>query len=247
MKNILRTIWSLYTFVVLAFVVIYTSIIVFITTLLFGKKGKKFCLFVCEHISCPIICFFSFIFIKKIGRHHIKKGEGYVFICNHNSNYDIFINSAAYPMHSVFTFLSKIELAKVPFFGIIAKNLAVLVDRSSMESRRSSFRYMKEVLNEGISIWIYPEGTRNKSQEDLLDFQIGAFKLAIDMKIPIIVNTLVGVKNINNPNRALDMWPGVVYSYFEEPIDTSNMTAADIRGMKEQIVQTMKMRINAHK
>lgn len=247
MQNILRTIWSIYTFIVLAFVVIYTSIIVFIATLLFGKKAKKFCLQVCEHFSCPIICFGSGIFLKKIGRNHIKKGEGYVIICNHNSNYDIFINSACYPAHSVFTFLSKIELAKVPFFGIIAKNLAVLVDRSSMSSRRHSFKYMEEVLKEGISICIYPEGTRNKTDEDLLDFQIGAFKLAIDMKIPILVNTLVGVKKINNPNRAMDMWPGVVYSYFEEPINTENMTAADIRGLKETIINTMKMRINAHK
>jgi 1-acyl-sn-glycerol-3-phosphate acyltransferase len=242
--RILRTIWGLYTFVVLAIVVLTTALFIWTTVLLFRKKAYNLNLFYSQKIGCNLICLFSFIFIRIKGREHFKKGEGNVIIGNHNSNYDIFVNSTTLPWHSVFCFLSKAELGKVPAFGIIAKNLTVLVDRSSMTSRMKSMIRMKDILKSGKSVWIFPEGTRNKTNEPLLDFQDGAFRLAVEMKSPIIVNTLVGIKNINNPNHAIDMAPGIVYSYFEAPISTENMTNADIPALKETVRNMMLARLN---
>jgi 1-acyl-sn-glycerol-3-phosphate acyltransferase len=233
--------------VVLAIVVVGTATVILITSTIFGNKAKSFNLFFSQKIGCNLICFFSLIFIKIHGREHFERGKGYVVIGNHNSNYDIFINSTTLPWHSVFYFLSKSELGKVPAFGIIAKNLTVLVDRSSMTSRMKSMLLMKNILKSGRSVWIFPEGTRNKTDQDLIEFQDGAFRLAVEMKSPIIINTLVGIRNINNANYAVDMWPGIVHCYFEEPISTAEMTTADIPALKETVRNTMLQRIHQHR
>jgi len=239
----LRFIWALYTFIILAIVVLTTALFIWTTVLLFGKKAYNLNLYYSQKIGCKLICVFSFIFITVHGRKYFKRGEGNVIIGNHNSNYDIFINSTTLPLHSVFCFLSKSELAKVPAFGIIARNLTVLVDRRSMTSRVKSLGKMKEVLNSGKSVWIFPEGTRNKTDEPLLEFQDGAFQLAVQMKSPIIVNTLVGIRHINNPNYTVDMSPGLVHSYFEAPISTEGMTSTDIPALKEQVRNLMLARL----
>jgi 1-acyl-sn-glycerol-3-phosphate acyltransferase len=142
---------------------------------------------------------------------------------------DIFANPTSVPLHHFFTYLAKAELGKTPFFGVIARNLAVLVNRKSMESRKKSFTYMKSVLNEGISVFLYPEGTRNKTNDPLLPFFDGAFKLAKDMNVPLIVCTLVNMKKRNNINKMLDMCPGRLYCYIEEPIDVNNYSVEELK------------------
>jgi len=225
-------------------VVILTAFVIVSLNLIFGKKAQTICLFFGQKISCNIICILSLIFIKIHGRQHFHHGKGYVIIGNHNSDYDIFINSTTLPWSSVFCFLSKAEIGKIPVFGIIAKTLAVLVDRSSMTSRVRSMRHMKDVLESGKSVWIFAEGTRNKTCEPLLDFKDGAFKLALEMKVPIIVNTLVGIRHINDANYKVDMAPGVVHSYFEEPIPTEGLSSQDLPALKEQVRAMMLHRLS---
>src|SRR5439155_14872246 len=82
--------------------------------------------------------------------------------------------------------IAKIEMARIPLFGMIYKRGSVLVDRKSEESRRKSFNKMKEVLQMGMHMCIYPEGTRNKTNEPLQRFHDGAFRLAVETKKDIM-------------------------------------------------------------
>ena len=243
--RIFRFIWGVYCFLILAPIVIFTALFILASNLIFGKRSRKINLLLSQKISCVGICYLSGIFLRVYGKENFDANKGYVIVGNHNSNYDIFINSITLPWGNVFFFLSKAELGKVPVFSVVAKNLAVLVDRSSMNSRMKSMMKMKEILNDGISVWIFPEGTRNKTDEPLIDFIDGAFRLAVDMKAPLIVSTLVGMKHINNPNYKVDMAPGIVRCYFEKPIDTSQMTVAHIPALKEQVKNLMLSRLNA--
>ena len=68
---------------------------------------------------------------------------------------------------------------KIPIFGFLYKTGSVLVDRKSEASRRESFAKMKEVLDMGLHMCIYPEGTRNKTDQPLKSFHDGAFRLAL--------------------------------------------------------------------
>ena len=55
--------------------------------------------------------------------------------------------------------IAKAEMAKIPLFGLIYKTGSILVDRKNEKSRRDSFTKMKEVLDMGLHMCIYPEGT----------------------------------------------------------------------------------------
>ena len=181
--RIFRIFWGVYCFIVLAPIVIFTALFILTTNVIFGKRSRRINLLLSQKISCVGICYLSGIFLKVIGKENFEPNKGYVIIGNHNSNYDIFINSITLPWDNVFFFLSKAELGKVPVFSVV------------------------------------------------------------DMKSPIIVSTLVGMRHINNPNYKIDMAPGFVRCYFEKPIDTSQLTAADIPALKEQVRNLMLSRL----
>jgi len=107
--------------------------------------------------------FFFLTAIKRkiTGKEHFKKGENYVVVCNHQSLMDVPLSSPGIPGAN--KTIAKIEMARIPLFGIAYKRGSVLVDRKSEESRRNSFLKMKEVLDIGLHMCIYPEGTRNKT------------------------------------------------------------------------------------
>jgi 1-acyl-sn-glycerol-3-phosphate acyltransferase len=91
---------------------------------------------------------------------HDKKKQ-YVFVSNHISFLD-----AAFIIDVIrqpFRPLGKIEIQKVPVFGIIYRVVVVVVDRSSSENRAKSIRELKDFIKKGISILIFPEGTFNET------------------------------------------------------------------------------------
>src|ERR1700733_1911279 len=74
------------------------------------------------------------------GREHFKKGETYIVLCNHNALIDVPVSSPGIPGGN--KTIAKIEISKVPVFGILYKTGSVLVDRKSEASRRESFGKM---------------------------------------------------------------------------------------------------------
>lgn len=113
---------------------------------------------------------------------HDKKKQ-FVFVANHISFLD-----AAFIIDVIrqpFRPLGKIEIQKVPVFGIIYRVVVVVVDRSSPENRAKSMRELKDVIKKGISILIFPEGTFNETNYPLKDCYDGAFRLAIETQTPI--------------------------------------------------------------
>lgn len=112
------------------------------------------------------------------GRENFKKGENYIVVCNHNSLMDVPLTSPGIPGAN--KTIAKIEMAKIPVFGIIYKRGSVLLDRKSDASRRDSYLAMKDVLEKGMHMCIYPEGTRNKTENPLKSFHDGAFRLSFD-------------------------------------------------------------------
>lgn len=168
----------------------------------------------------------SGIFRKVVGRNHFKKGKNYVVICNHNSLLDPPISSPTIPGPN--KTIAKIEMARIPIFGIIYRRGAVLVDRKSEESRRSSYLKMKEVLEQGLHMCIYPEGTRNKTREPLQRFQDGAFRLAIDTKKEIIPAVIFNTARAL-PRKTFYYWPTVVEMHFLEPLSVEGKTVQQLK------------------
>lgn len=169
-----------------------------------------------------------------LGREHFKKGRNYVVICNHNSMMDPPLSSPAIPGAN--KTIAKAEMARIPIFGIVYKRGAILVDRKSEESRRASYLKMREVLEQGLHVCIYPEGTRNKTKEPLQRFHDGAFRLAVDAKKPIIPALIFKTAKVL-PRKTFFFWPTKVEMHFLPPIESENKSVQQLKEEAFNIMQ----------
>jgi 1-acyl-sn-glycerol-3-phosphate acyltransferase len=117
------------------------------------------------------------------GRKKAVKGDTYVIISNHQSILDILlINCLRYR----FKWVSKIENLKTPFIGLYLKMADyITVDRGNRDSKDEMMEQCSEYLKKGISIMMFPEGTRSVDGE-IGFFKRGAFQLAISTQKPVL-------------------------------------------------------------
>jgi 1-acyl-sn-glycerol-3-phosphate acyltransferase len=118
----------------------------------------------------------------------LVKGQSYVFVANHTSMTDIMLMLVAIK-DNPFVFIGKKELAKIPIFGFFYKRTSILVDRSSAKSRKAVFIRAQKRIKDGASICIFPEGGVPDESVILDRFKAGAFRLAINHKIPLVPMT----------------------------------------------------------
>lgn len=167
------------------------------------------------------------------GREHFKKGQNYVVVCNHKSLMDPPLSTPAIP--SANKTIAKVEMARIPIFGIVYSRGSVLVDRKSEEGRRQAYLQMKEVLEHGLHMCIYPEGTRNKTNEPLQRFHDGAFRLAIDAQKPLIPALIFNTAKVL-PRKPFFFWPGKVEMHFLPPLTVEGKT---VQVLKEEAFAVM--------
>lgn len=168
----------------------------------------------------------------------------YIVISNHKSMFDMPANAVSTPI--IFKFLGKRDVKSIPLVGYISDNIGILVQRESAVSRHKSMLRMREEIRKGFSMFLYAEGTRNKTNDYVLPFKDGAFRLAIELQQPILVNTLVDTGKIIAPNKILDLAPGHVHSYWSTPIDTAGCTVQDMDYLKQKVAQIMIQNLKKH-
>lgn len=173
------------------------------------------------------------IIIKVKGKENFKKGENYIVICNHNSLMDVPVSTPWIPTAN--KTIAKIEMAKIPLFGVLYKLGSVLVDRKDKDSRKQSFILMKGVLGMGLHMCIYPEGTRNKTEKPLKDFHDGAFKLAVETQKKVLPALLFGTSKILPNNRSFYLLPGIIRFHFLPPVQPGN----DPEALKNSLFKIM--------
>ena len=117
------------------------------------------------------------------------------------------------------------------------------MDRASVQSRAKSVLYLKKVLDQGVSVFLYPEGTRNKTNAPLASFQKGAFRLAIQTQRPIAIQTIVNVSDITSTTKSFDLRPGVVYVIWDQSIETKGLTLKDVPLLEHKVRSTMEARL----
>ncbi|GAA3573042.1 hypothetical protein GCM10022395_22880 [Snuella lapsa] len=115
-----------------------------------------------------------------------------MLIANHTSMVDIMLMLAV--VKNPFVFVGKKELAKLPLFGFFYKRTCILVDRNSAKSRQAVFLRAQRRLKTGLSICIFPEGGVPEEHVFLDVFKDGAFRLAINHKIPVVPLTFADNK-----------------------------------------------------
>jgi len=146
--------------------------------------------------------------VKVKGEGKIDLNQTYILVSNHQSQIDIPV--AALATKVPFKFLAKNELTKIPLLGFIIKSMYITVERGSTTQRFKSYLKMKDCLLEGISVWLFPEGTRNKTEEKLGQLNDGAFKLSVEMGIPMMVCNIKGTKKVLPAGKMFEFFPNRV-------------------------------------
>jgi 1-acyl-sn-glycerol-3-phosphate acyltransferase len=177
-------------------------------------------------IGCPL---------RVKGKAYFKKGENYIVVCNHNSLMDVPVSTPYIPGGN--KTIAKSEMAKTPIFGMMYRMGSVLVDRNSEASRRESFVRMKEVLDMGLHMCLYPEGTRNKTDQPLKAFHNGAFKLAVDTGKSIMPAIIFHTKGVLPVDKTFFMWPHRLEMHFLEPVAVGPDDTVD--SLKEKLFEIM--------
>ena len=183
----------------------------------------------------------TFIRYKFYGTENFRKGQSYIYVSNHTSFLDI--PGIRLILPGEFRPMAKKELLKIPVFGWIARGATVIVDRSSPESRRKSLEKLKAILEDGISILLFAEGTQNRTKEVLQPFKDGAFRIAIDTQKPILPMVVLGAGPLMPPGT-INLRPGLIRIYVGPEIPVTEKDT--IPELKERSFQVMKQMIVSH-
>jgi len=188
-KNILILIWRIWFYGW----VLFTIVPIFPFLLILLSRDKWYPIFFKVARAWGRTILFVMGFNLKIeGLEKIDKHKSYIFSPNHTSMIDIMLMFGL--SKNPFVFVGKKSLAKIPVFGYIFKKSSILVDRSSRGSSRKAFQDAQNKLAQGRSVCIFPEGGVPDENVLLDNFKSGAFRMAIEHKIPIVPITFYDCK-----------------------------------------------------
>ncbi len=180
--------------------------------------------------------FITPMLVEVSGREHIDKNQSYIIVSNHQSQYDIFLIYGWLPID--FKWIMKIELRKVPFLGYACYKLGhIYVDRSNSHAALESINAAKKRIKGGTSIMFFPEGTRSHDGK-LRKFKKGAFKLALDMRLPILPVTINNTRKIL-PNNSTALFPGRVEMIIHEAIDINGYNDKNLQELMVRVIEAI--------
>lgn len=227
-------VWAWGTFFLLALV----DVFLFASTLALVRKNPRRILYFWGYWYARIWGWLIFLRYQVKGRELIEKGKSYIITPNHRGLADLPIMVAAL-RYIPYRPLSKIELQRVPILGYLFKNVLVLIDRKSPESRKQGVETLKAMMaEEGANPLIFPEGTRNRTNSPLKEFYDGAFRIAIECQVPIVPMVMLNVDAITPPGSIL-IRPGTLHCHFLPPIPTLGLKLDDVQTLKQQVFDLM--------
>lgn len=161
-------------------------------------------------------CLLTPMITRVEGRENIEPGQSYVIVANHKSVYDIFLLYGWLGLD--FKWVMKQELRRAPILGYACERVGhIFIDRSNHEAAIASIEAAKTKISGGTSVIFFPEGTRT-DQPLLLPFKKGAFRMALDLDLPVLPVSLINTDRIL-PTKTLDLFPGVATIVIHPPIE----------------------------
>ena len=129
------------------------------------------------------------------GEENVPKDTAVLYVANHRSFFDIPVTYVRVPRPT--GYVSKLEMKKFPLLCNWMQNLHCLfLDRKNIKEGMKTILAGIEKAKSGISVCIFPEGTRNKENSGLLPFHEGSFKIAEKANVPVVPITLVNTADI---------------------------------------------------
>jgi len=178
------------------------------------------------------------------GLSNIDPDKSYIYMSNHQSNYDIPILLGHLPVQ--FRWLAKIELFRIPLFGYAMKRAGyICIDRSNRESAFESLKKAAGIIRDGVSVMIFPEGTRS-NDGNIGSFKKGGFVLAIESGVPILPVIIRGTFSVMSRSSLL-IKPGKVTLEILKPVEASGFTKETKDELMEKIRNIMRESVDKEK
>lgn len=178
--------------------------------------------------------------IESFGLENIPKENGFVFFPNHQGLFDVlvFLESSPVP----FAFVMKKEVRNTILLKQVANALGSLsIDREDIRQSMKVIQTMTEEVKKGKNFLIFPEGTRSRQGNKLVDFKGGSFKSAVKAKCPIVPCALIDSfkpfdeKSIQAVTVKLFYLPPLYYEEYKDMKTTE--IAAEVKHRIEAVIE----------
>lgn len=230
-KNFLIYLWSLWSLVIT--ISLFFLLLPFNVLLIFclGNLGKEIFVRYTSYLVGNVLIFLFGMYKRVTGFYPLSSSKPCIYVVNHKSYLDVVIVASLIPYK--IKYLGKSEVFNWPLFGFLAKHSGQIpVQRKNKESRQKGYELMKEAINNGYSIILFPEGGwRNKGDhrsenpyglvEDTLlqEFRNGAFRLAIETQVSIIPIVLLNAQK-RFSDLTMRIVPGIIKIHICKALDS---------------------------
>ncbi len=170
------------------------------------------------------------------GQEKLRKGQPYIFISNHQGAFDILAGIVAIPV--TMRFIAKKELFRIPIFAQGMRAVGMIpIDRGNSQEARKSLEEAAQTLQKGVSVLIFPEGTRSLDG-NIKPFKKGGFVLALKSGLPIMPMVFTGSLNILR-KKSIKVHRGTIHVYFLDEVNTAQYSFE----RRNELLQTVRQQI----
>lgn len=221
-------VWGLWT----ALVVLWTPLVAAVTlvTVWWDPRRRiagrvfRYCAVVAIHVH-PLWS------VRIEGRLPPSESGPYVVVSNHESLADVVIVGC---LPREMKWLSKRDVLLIPFLGLMMLLVGdVPVRRGDAESRSRAYDRLRRWLVRGMSVLIFPEGTRSPTR-DLLPFRNGAFRLAVETRTPVLPIALSGTRDAIRKGSLL-FRPATAVVRILEPVPVGGLGPDAVESLRDEV------------
>lgn len=183
-----------------------------------------------------VVCRILFVRVKLVGLEKLDPTRSCIIVANHQSIFDIFAIYGWLPL--VFKWIMKAELRRIPLVGqACAAAGHIFIDRTHPIAAKRSLDIAERQLINGVSVVIFPEGTRTRTGQ-MGKFKKGAFRLAADLSLPIVPVTIRG--SFERLHRgSFNVNPGTIEMIFHDPIDVNPYLPENLTGLMQKAYEVI--------
>lgn len=180
-----------------------------------------------------LICWITPVWVTVDGAKNADPKRTYVVVCNHQSQYDIFLVYGWLKLD--LKWVLKAELRNAPGVGIGCEKAGhIFVDRANPEQARKAVSDALESVGDGVGVLFFAEGTRSPDGK-LKPFKKGAFRVAASQKLPILPITIIGTRDVQKP-KSLAIFPGHIRMVIHPAIEVTG--AEDNETIRDLMAKT---------
>lgn len=224
--------YKIYSFCIALPLFVAATIITAITIMIASLLGDKdYVDYFMSKWWARFTCRVFLLGVKVEGKEKLDKRQSYVFLANHQGYFDIFL-TYGYLGHN-FKWMMKEYLRKIPFVGIACKLSGQIFVDDSRSGIQKAVTQSRETLQGGMSMVIFPEGTRTYDGE-MGEFKRGAFMLSNEIGLPIVPMTINGSFKVFS-RKAKSVSHGCLSLYVHDPIEPEEYKKRPTKRLMQEV------------